>query len=133
MLPLPQFLPLSPPPPPHHHHHHHHCPHYLPPFKGYFKEFPPMAIGRFVWDTWIMSRALHSDYPTINGANKIQAYHINHHYSIKGLPQTGLNNAPLDKKKESPEFRENMRLGEANGGILGLFFSLSLVMIGTCQ
>eukprot|EP01126_Amoeba_proteus_P015671 TRINITY_DN1708_c0_g1_i18.p1 TRINITY_DN1708_c0_g1~~TRINITY_DN1708_c0_g1_i18.p1 ORF type:complete len:131 (+),score=19.03 TRINITY_DN1708_c0_g1_i18:902-1294(+) len=91
-----------------------------------------MAIGRFVWDTWIMSRALHSDYPTINGANKIQAYHINHHYSIKGLPQTGLNNAPLDKKKESPEFRENMRLGEANGGILGGELQCSEYLVKSC-
>lgn len=78
-----------------------------------------MAIGRFVWDTWIMSYALKSKYPTINGKERIQAFHVNHHYEIKGLPSDGLNNAPLSKKENSPEFKENMRLGQVWGGIEG--------------
>lgn len=36
--------------------------------------FPPFAIGRFVWDTWILSHILHSDTPTINGDRLMQVH-----------------------------------------------------------
>lgn len=74
-----------------------------------------------------MSYALKGKYPTINGKERIQAFHVNHHYEIKGLPSNGLNNAPIAKKENSPEFKENMRLGEEWGGIGGLYRFLSSV------
>eukprot|EP01127_Copromyxa_protea_P012474 TRINITY_DN3268_c0_g1_i1.p1 TRINITY_DN3268_c0_g1~~TRINITY_DN3268_c0_g1_i1.p1 ORF type:complete len:355 (+),score=75.22 TRINITY_DN3268_c0_g1_i1:653-1717(+) len=100
--------------------------------KGFFPEFPPFAIGRFVWDTWIMSHSLHGQYPTINGKNQIQAFHVNHHYKIAGLPSDGLNNAALEAKQKSPEFKENMRLGAEYGGLDGGELQCAEYLISKC-
>jgi len=101
--------------------------------KGFFPEFPAMAIGRFVWDTWIMAYALRSKYPVINGNQRITAFHVNHHYEIKGLPSDGLNNAPLATKENSPEFKENIRLAEEWGGWKGGELQCSEYLISKCS
>ena len=53
--------------------------------KNTFKNIPPLAIGRFGWDNWLLWKARRMRVPLIDLSNGIFAIHQNHSYNFKGF------------------------------------------------
>ncbi len=53
--------------------------------KGLFGEIPPFAIGRTVWDNWLVYRSRAVKAPLIDATEGLTAVHQNHDYSHKAL------------------------------------------------
>ena len=53
--------------------------------KNTFKNIPPLAIGRFGWDNWLLWKARRMRIPLIDLSNGIFAIHQNHSYNFKGF------------------------------------------------
>jgi hypothetical protein len=51
--------------------------------RGLWGEIPPFALGRTMWDDWLLSRALARDAILIDATPVIVAAHQNHDYSTK--------------------------------------------------
>ncbi|MFB3764915.1 MAG: hypothetical protein ACE14P_06655 [Methanotrichaceae archaeon] len=49
--------------------------------RGLFKNIPPFAIGRPIWDNWMVYNALHMGVNVIDATEAITAIHQNHDYS----------------------------------------------------
>ena len=61
--------------------------------QGLFGNIPPFAIGRMVWDAWLVYRAHTSGAKIINATSAVTAIHQNHDYAhqhdgLKGIFQT---------------------------------------------
>lgn len=66
-----------------------------------FKEIPPFAIGRTLWDQWLIYRAVSQSVPVIDLTEMVQVIHQNHDYA-KGRT--------LEDIEKSPEGRRNFEL-----------------------
>ncbi|MGC2332172.1 MAG: glycosyltransferase family A protein [Candidatus Acidiferrales bacterium] len=69
--------------------------------RGMFGEIPPFAIGRTLWDQWLIYRAASQDVPVIDLTEMVQVVHQNHNYG-KGRS--------LKDIEKSPEGRRNFEL-----------------------
>lgn len=49
--------------------------------RGLWQDIPPFAIGRTLWDNWLVWRAWTSRMPIIDASEAITAIHQNHNYS----------------------------------------------------
>ncbi|MGD0173069.1 MAG: hypothetical protein ABSC61_01350 [Anaerolineales bacterium] len=58
--------------------------------RGGYAEIPPLAIGRFAWDNWLVFWALARKMDVINGSDFILAVHQNHDYSHHPQGQYGV-------------------------------------------
>ncbi len=67
---------------------------------------PPMAIGRFVWDNWLIYRARQRQVSVIDASQRVLAIHQNHDY---GHVQGG-----VKRIANGPEARFNMQLAGGN-------------------
>ncbi len=72
--------------------------------KGMFKEIPPFALGRTVWDQWLIWNTLWNHIPVIDASKSITALHQEHSYNhvAGGFDQVWYGN----------EAKENCRLAE---------------------
>jgi len=69
--------------------------------RGLFKEIPPFAIGRTIWDQWLIYRAASQSVPVVDLSQVVQVVHQNHAY-------TG--DRTLEDIEKSPEGRRNFEL-----------------------
>lgn len=74
--------------------------------RGVWGDLPPMAIGRFVWDNWLIYRARQRQVPVIDATGRVLAVHQNHDY---GHVQGG-----VKRIANGPEARFNMQLAGGN-------------------
>ena len=49
--------------------------------KGLYKEIPPFAIGRLMWDNWLVWKAHEMGAPVVDASAAVCAVHQNHDYS----------------------------------------------------
>ncbi len=49
--------------------------------KGLWPEIPPLALGRNVWDNWLVREALLAGRPVIDASSKVTIIHQNHDFS----------------------------------------------------
>jgi len=70
--------------------------------RGFWSEIPPFAIGRTVWDNWLLYRALSRKAPVINITRVAMGVHQNHNY----LDFPG----GKEFKWHGPEARRNLEL-----------------------
>lgn len=62
--------------------------------RGLWGVLPPMAIGRFVWDNWLIYRARQRQVTVIDATARVSAIHQNHDYShVPGGLQQASNGA----------------------------------------
>jgi hypothetical protein len=47
---------------------------------GLWEDIPPFALGRMIWDTWLLNDNLRAGRPVINCTNFVTAIHQNHGY-----------------------------------------------------
>jgi hypothetical protein len=76
--------------------------------KPMFSEIPPFAVGRAVWDSWIVFRARQAGIPVIDATRAVRAIHQNHGYGHAG--------GRAQVYVKGPEARRNVEL--AGGGRL---------------
>lgn len=69
---------------------------------GLYRDIPPFAIGRTVWDNWLISRALALGVPVIDATDVVTAVHQNHDYQH--------NKHGVDGVWKGPERDANMKL-----------------------
>jgi len=67
-------------------------------------KIPPFAVGRMIWDNWLIYSARKLGMPVIDGTDAITAIHQNHGYSSKLLNEDGKCNW------ENPEIHYNLEL-----------------------
>jgi len=58
--------------------------------KGLYKDIPPFAIGRRMWDSWLVWKALQSGAPVVDSSAAVCAVHQNHDYSHHPLGMEGI-------------------------------------------
>jgi hypothetical protein len=49
--------------------------------RGMYREIPPLVIGRFWWDHWLLWRARSISAPVVDATAKVMAVHQNHDYA----------------------------------------------------
>lgn len=49
--------------------------------SGLYRDIPPFALGRTVWDNWLLSRAKALGVPVINATEVVTVIHQNHDYA----------------------------------------------------
>lgn len=49
--------------------------------RGMYQDIPPLVIGRFWWDHWLIWRALSAPVPVVDATAKVMAIHQNHDYA----------------------------------------------------
>jgi hypothetical protein len=49
--------------------------------RGMYNEIPPLVIGRFWWDHWLVWRARSIPVPVVDATSSVMAVHQNHDYS----------------------------------------------------
>lgn len=49
--------------------------------RGMYRDIPPLVIGRFWWDHWLIWRALSMRVPVVDATAKVMAIHQNHDYA----------------------------------------------------
>ena len=76
---------------------------------GLFAEVPPFAVGRTVWDNWLVWKARDEGALVVDASSTVDAIHQDHSYAHVGS---------LGKVRVSPEAEENRRLA---GGKLHLY------------
>jgi hypothetical protein len=69
--------------------------------RGLFREIPPFAIGRTIWDQWLIYRAASLSASVVDLTDVVQVVHQNHDYS---------NGRTLEDIERSPEGRRNFEL-----------------------
>ena len=52
--------------------------------RGLWNDIPPFAVGRTVWDNWLLYRARETRSPLIDATQVVMALHQNHGYSQNG-------------------------------------------------
>jgi len=67
--------------------------------RGVWEEIPPFAVGRSVWDNWLIYGARSSGTPVIDATEAITAVHQNHDYSHLKLA--------TDEVPDGPEIKLN--------------------------
>lgn len=79
--------------------------------RGLWPEIPPFAVGRTVWDQWLVDRARRNGAWVVDGTASICAVHQNHPYS-----------SPEGKRGiwEGPEAKRNLELAGGNTDFLRL-------------
>lgn len=70
--------------------------------RGLYNDIPPLAIGRGVWDNWLIYRARSLKAPVIDATEAITAIHQNHDYSHHTGGIMGI--------QEGPERKRNIEL-----------------------
>jgi hypothetical protein len=75
--------------------------------RGLWRNVPPFALGRWIWDNWLVFAARASHTPVIDASNLVLAVHQNHTYAHHDGPTESL----LDK----PEARRNIDLAGGYG------------------
>ncbi|MEX2288094.1 MAG: hypothetical protein WD648_13450 [Planctomycetaceae bacterium] len=58
--------------------------------RGAFGEIPPFAIGRTVWDHWLIYRALCRGHRVVDASGVVKAVHQNHDYAHHGEGRAGI-------------------------------------------
>jgi hypothetical protein len=71
--------------------------------RGFWGTVPPFAIGRSLWDEWLLYRARGLRAPVVDATECITAVHQNHSYSHHPEGQAGVS--------EGPEAQRNMEIG----------------------
>lgn len=49
--------------------------------RGMYRDIPPLVIGRFWWDHWLIWRARSTPVPVVDATAKVMAVHQNHDYA----------------------------------------------------
>lgn len=49
--------------------------------RGLYRQIPPLVIGRFWWDHWLLWRARASSVPVVDATAEVMAVHQNHDYA----------------------------------------------------
>ena len=49
--------------------------------RGMYQGIPPLVVGRFWWDHWLIWRALSAPVPVVDATAKVMAIHQNHDYA----------------------------------------------------
>lgn len=49
--------------------------------KGMYRDIPPLVIGRFWWDHWLIWRARSTPVPVVDATAEVMAIHQNHDYA----------------------------------------------------
>ena len=70
--------------------------------RGLWSDIPPFAIGRTVWDNWLLYRARKSRCPLIDASQVVMALHQNHDYSHNGKDEEWV--------FQGPEAERNLKL-----------------------
>lgn len=70
--------------------------------KGLWSEIPPFAIGRTLWDNWLVYRALAQGVPVIDATAVVTAIHQQHDYAHAAAGEVGA--------WQGPEARRNLEL-----------------------
>jgi len=65
--------------------------------RGFYKEIPPFAIGRTIWDNWLLYNARFQRFPMIDATSVITVIHQSHEYGFSDV-------------KEGPEAKHNLEL-----------------------
>lgn len=80
--------------------------------RGLFPEIPPFAIGRTMWDNWLIYKARSLKAPVVDATRTIKAIHQEHDYS----------HHPEGDKwiREGPEAQRNLELGGGWGHVFTL-------------
>ncbi|MDD5703899.1 MAG: hypothetical protein PHU23_17840, partial [Dehalococcoidales bacterium] len=76
--------------------------------KGLWGDIPPFAIGRTVWDIWLVYRGLYLKVPVIDATKTITAIHQNHDYSHNDRGIIGI--------WEGPEAQQNRQYYKGYAG-----------------
>lgn len=71
--------------------------------RGTLANLPPFAIGRFLWDNWLVYHARHRRMPVIDATGAVMAIHQNHDYQHAAASKLEL--------KQSAETACNLSLG----------------------
>lgn len=69
--------------------------------RGLFGEIPPFAIGRTIWDQWLIYRAVSQNVPVVDLTKMVQVVHQNHAY---------VNARTLEETEKMPEGLRNFEL-----------------------
>jgi hypothetical protein len=56
----------------------------------YGADTPPLAIGRTIWDNWLVGRACASAHPVVDASRQVVAVHQNHDYAHHPLGKQGV-------------------------------------------
>lgn len=65
--------------------------------RGFWGEIPPFAIGRLVWDNWLIYRARSLRAPVVDATGSVLAVHQNHDYAHYPMGKTGIIGGPEAK------------------------------------
>lgn len=76
--------------------------------RGFYRDVPPFAIGRFFWDSWLIASPWRRGLKVVDASSAILAIHQNHNY---GHVKSG---AVVDMYRywSNPELKENHRLAK---------------------
>lgn len=80
--------------------------------RGLYAGIPPFAIGRTIWDNWLLYRARQKGYPVIDASQMVMAIHQNHEYSQQPEGK--------DWIIEGPEAKGNLKLAGGWGHVFTL-------------
>lgn len=72
--------------------------------QGSWAEIPPFAIGRLMWDNWLIYNARRLGFPVIDTSGVIMAIHQNHDYPISKKTEDG------GWDWQHPEIQRNLEL-----------------------
>ena len=75
--------------------------------RGLYSDMPPFAIGRTVWDNWIVYRARSLGVPVVDATESVLAVHQDHDYSHHPEGTEGV--------WRGPEARHNLALAGGDG------------------
>lgn len=66
--------------------------------RGLWGKIPPLAIGRLIWDNWLIYRARALKAPVVDATGFILAVHQNHDYAHYPMGKTGILEGPEAKR-----------------------------------
>jgi hypothetical protein len=69
--------------------------------RGLWTDIPPFAIGRTIWDQWLIYSAVSHGAPVVDLTQRVMIVHQNHSYATAG---------GLEAIEKSPEGRRNLEL-----------------------
>jgi len=70
--------------------------------RGLWQNIPPFALGRLVWDNWLIYRARSLRIPVIDATYRVMAVHQNHDYAHHPKGEVGV--------REGPEAKHNLEI-----------------------
>ncbi len=59
--------------------------------KGFYRDVPPLVVGRSYWDHWLVWRALQGGLPVVDASRYLTAVHQNHNYGYHPAGKQGTN------------------------------------------